>query len=78
MRNNQKIYFSLTDKMTPKSEIHIRRQYSKISIKRTFCDSVSSFFHYGLISFLLVIGFIAHFSSAEEWLRNTYNTRYVL
>ena len=65
------------DKMTTQSQVKIRRQCSNMSIKRTLCDSVQSMLNYGLISFLLIIVLTTNFSSAEEWLRNTYNTRYV-
>ena len=65
------------DKMTTQPQVKIRRQCSNMSIKRTLCDSVQSLLNYGLISFLLIIVLNTNFSSAEEWLRNTYNTRYV-
>ena len=65
------------NKMTTQSQVKIRRQCSNMSIKRTLCDNVQSMLNYGLISFLLIIVLTTNFSSAEEWLRNTYNTRYV-
>ena len=65
------------DKMTTQSQVKIRRQCSNMSIKRTLCYNVQSMLNYGLISFLLIIVLTTNFSSAEEWLRNTYNTRYV-
>ena len=78
MRNRPEINCSLpTDKMTIKSQVRIRRQSSNMFAKRTFCDRVHSILNRGLISILLIIGFTAHYSYGEEWLRNTYNNRYV-
>ena len=78
MRNRPEMNCSSPpDKMTIKSQVRIRRQSSNMFANRTFCDRVHSILNRGLISFLLIIGFTANYSYAEEWLRNTYNNRYV-
>lgn len=78
MKNRPEIKFSSPpDKMTIKSQVRIRRQSSNMFAKKTFCDSVHSVLYHGMISLLLITSLTANSSYAEEWLRNTYNTRYV-
>ena len=74
MDNINILHHSLESKMELTSKINKRKQ-KLLNGKLRYCDIVHSVFNYVMLIFIVIIGFAVNYSSAEEWLRNTYKSR---
>ena len=75
MDNINILHHSIESKMELTPKINKRKPNVLNDKSRRNCDIVQSMLNYAMLIFIVIIGFAVNYSSAEEWLRNTYKSR---